>query len=298
VSDTALAVVLALAAGLCYATAAVLQQRVAAQQPPQLSLSPRLIVALAKRPLWLLGILVDVSAYFFEAGALAAGSIIIVGPLMVSGLLFAIPLATFGTGQRVSRREMLPATMVAAGLALFVAIGSPEGGSSSASLLGWILAGAVVALGAGTCVLVGRRQQTPPNQRALLFGLGTGIIYSFTAVLTKATVDLFRNGVLETLNHWQPYALITVSIAGLLLNQSAFQAGHVAASLPVISVANPVLASTFGVVLFGETLGANGAFEWTMTVLAICAMFIGTIRLASSPLVQHEATSRSPAPVA
>ena len=296
-SDTALAVVLALFAGLSYATAAVLQQKVAAQQPPELSLSPRLIVALARRPLWLLGIAIDISAYLFEAGALAAGSIIIVGPLMVSGLLFAIPLASFGTGARVTRSEMVPAVMVAAGLALFVAVGSPEGGSSSASRAGWVLVGVFVAVAAGTCVAIGRRSNTAPNQRALLFGLGTGVLYSLTAVLTKATVDLFQDGVLESLGHWQPYALVTVSIAGLVLNQSAFQAGHVAASLPVISVANPVLSSTFGVLLFGERLGASGALEWTVTVLAMVAMFVGTIRLARSPLVTHELEPRDAAMV-
>ena len=42
VSDTALAVGLALLGGACYATAAVLQQRVASEQPIELALSPRL----------------------------------------------------------------------------------------------------------------------------------------------------------------------------------------------------------------------------------------------------------------
>lgn len=287
----ALAVALALGAGCSYATAAVLQQKVAAQQPPELSLSPRLIVELLKRPLWLAGTTVDIGAYFLEAAALGVGSIIVVGPLLVSGLLFAIPLATFGTGQRVTRREMVPAVMVTVGLAVFVVVGSPEGGSSQASLLGWAGAGALVAVVAGTCVVLGRRAATAPNRRALLYGLATGTIYSLTAVLTKATVDLFGDGVdgiLDVLPHWQPYALVTVSIVGLVLNQSAFQAGHVAASLPVIAVANPVLASTFGVVLFGETLGADGAAAWTVTALAIVAMLVGTIRLAQSPLVAHE----------
>ncbi len=124
-----LAVLLALLAGLTYASAAVLQQRVAAEQPPELSLSPRLILALIKRPMWLLGTLLDIGAYLLEAAALGVGSVVIVGPLLVSGLLFALPLATVGTGARVTRREMVPAVMVTAGLAVFVAVGSPEGGA-------------------------------------------------------------------------------------------------------------------------------------------------------------------------
>ena len=288
-SDTAIAVVLALAAGLSYAVAAVLQQSVAAQQPPELSLSPRLIVELAKRPIWLLGIVVDIGAYVFEAAALGFGSVVVVAPLLVSGLLFAIPLATVGTGQPVTRREMIPAVMVTAGLAAFVVVGEPSGGGSSASGLAWAVAGGVVAILAGTALLLGRRPGTPPNHRALMYGLATGVLYGLTAVLTKATVDLVGDGVLQVLGDWQLYALLTVSIAALILNQSAFQAGHVGASLPVIAVANPVVSCTLGVVLFGETLGAQQPVELVVTVAAIVLMALGTIGLARSPLVVHSA---------
>jgi drug/metabolite transporter (DMT)-like permease len=292
VSDTLIAVLLALAAGMSYATAAVLQQRVAAEQPAELSLSPRLIVALVKRPMWLLGTTFDIGAYFLEAAALGIGSIVAVSPLLVSGLLFALPLATIGHHTRVTRREMVPAIMVTAGLATFVIVGSPEGGHSQASLLGWVLAGSLVATISGTCVLLGRRPEVRPSRRALLYGLATGSIYGLTAILTKATVDLFDGGVLASLGHWQPYALAVVSIAGLVLNQSAFQAGHVAASLPAISVVNPVLASTFGILLFDEQLGAHGVWAWAVTVAAIVVMLVGTIRLSRSPLVTHDEAVR------
>ncbi len=287
-SDTAIAIVLALGAGLSYSVAAVLQQRVAAEQPPELSLSPRLIVELVKRPMWLLGILFDITAYGLEAAALGFGSVVIVGPLLVSGLLFAVPFATLGTGRRATRREMIPALMVAGGLALFVGIGDPSGDASASSLLGWSLAGGAIAVAAGSALLLGRRPSTPPNRRALLFGLATGTLYGLTAVLTKATVDLLDGDVLELLAHWQLYALVVVSVAGLVLNQSAFQAGHVGASLPVIAVVNPVLSATLGVVLFGERFGATGVLAWGATGAAVVIMVIGTIRLASSPLVVHQ----------
>lgn len=283
-SDTALAVLLALAGGLCYATAAVLQQRVAAQQPPELALSPRLIVRLAQRPLWLLGIGFDLAAFAFEAAALGVGSIVVVGPVLVSSLLFAIPLATIGRRARVTHREMSAAVVVVIGLSVFVAVGEPRGTSSTASATGWALAGAFVAVIAATAVVLGRRARAAP-ERALLFGLATGTLYALTAVLTKATVDLFDGGVVDSLGHWQPYALVTVSVAGLVLNQSAFQAGHLAASLPAIAVTNPVLASLLGVVLFGERFGASGALAVIATAVAVVAMIVGTLGLARSPLV-------------
>jgi len=280
------AVVLALLAGLSYAGAAVLQQRVAAAQPPELSLSPRLLLAVARKPVWLLGIAFDVTAYLLEAGALHEGSVVTVAPLLVSGLLFALPFSTIGTGHHVTRRELVPAFLVVAGLALFVQVGSPSGDNSSASAAAWIAVGVFVGVVAGVLVALGRGQRG--SRRALLFGVATGVVYSFTAVLTKSTVDLLDHGVGAVFSHWQLYVLLAASAVGLLLNQSAFQAGHVAASLPAISVTNPVLASTFGVLMFGETLDATGPLAVSVTIAAIVAMVIGTITLARSPLVAHD----------
>ncbi|HZP30318.1 MAG TPA: DMT family transporter [Acidimicrobiia bacterium] len=291
-----LAILLAVAGGFTYALAAVIQQRVAAEQPPELSMSPRLLVALFRRPLWLLGSLLDVVAYGFEAAALGVGSVVLVGPLLVSGLLFAIPLANFGTDVRVTSREMVPAAMVTVGLAVFVGVTSPGGGESQASTTGWVLAGAFVGAVVVALTLAARFARSG-GATALLLGLATGTLYGLTAVLTKSTVDLFGDGVLQTFTHWQPWALIVCSTAGLLLNQSAFQAGHVAASLPAISVVNPVLACVFGVTLFSEEFGANATWEWVVTAVAIVAMVWGTIRLSTSPLVAHEAEEIHHAPV-
>ncbi|HSO94686.1 MAG TPA: DMT family transporter [Acidimicrobiia bacterium] len=282
-----LTVVLALGAGLCYATAAVVQQRVAAQQPPELSLSLRLILQLARRPLWLAGIGVDILAYLMEAAALGVGSVVVVGPLLASGLLFALPFASFRTGRRITRREMIPAFMVTAGLALYVGVGAPGGNASHASRVEWLIAIVAVAAGAGVAVFFGRRTQQP-GRRAMYYGLATGIVYSLTAVLTKATVDRIPSNVYPIFGHWQLYALLIASGVGLVLNQSAFQAGHVAASLPVISVTNPVLSSVMGIVLFGEHLDAHGLLAWLVAGGAIVAMLVGTFWLARSPLVTEE----------
>ena len=283
----ALAVVLALSAGLCYAIAAVVQQRVAAQQAPELSLSLRLIVALAHRPLWLLGIAVDLTAYGLEAAALGVGSVLVVGPLLASGLLFALPFASFRTGRRVTRAEMVPAALITVGLALYVEVGSPAGTASHASHLAWALAATVVIVATSVLVTLGRRA-VEPGRRATYYGIATGVVYSLTAVLTKATVDRLHRSVVPILGHWQLYALLLASVVGLVLNQSAFQAGHVAASLPAISVTNPLLASIMGVVLFGEHLNANGLLAWTVAVASLVAMLVGTFWLARSPLVSEQ----------
>ena len=78
----ALAIALAISAGFAYALASVLQQRAASEEAPELSLKPGLLIALFKRPMWLLGSAVDLGAYGLEAASLAVGSIIVVQPLL------------------------------------------------------------------------------------------------------------------------------------------------------------------------------------------------------------------------
>jgi drug/metabolite transporter (DMT)-like permease len=286
--------VFALGAGLCYALASVLQHEVAAEQPPEMALRPRLLLALVKRPLWLFGIALDVGAYLLEAAALAVGSIVIVQPLLVSGLLFALPLSAIGGRRRPGRVEWVAAIAVTAGIATFVVVGAPEGGSSHAPLWGWAIVFAGCIALAGTAIVVTRR--APPHYRALGLAFATGACYACTAALTKSVVDLLgAHGVGGILTAWETYALAAFSVAGLLLNQSAFQAGHLAASLPALAVTNPVLSCIIGVALFGEHLGATGPLAIGVTALAVVVMLVGTVALARSPLVIGEEGDVRPA---
>jgi drug/metabolite transporter (DMT)-like permease len=214
------------------------------------------------------------------------GSLVTVAPLLVSGLIWVLPLSTIGTGRRVTHRELVPAVVVTAGLAVFVQVGSPTGSGSTASRGAWLVVGAVVAVAASGLVTLARAETGP--RRALYLGLATGVVYSLTAVLTKSTVDLLDGGIGNLLSHWQLYVLLAASVVGLILNQSAFQAGHVAASLPAISVTNPVLSCIFGITMFGERLDAQGPLAISVTAASMAAMALGTVALARSPLVAHE----------
>jgi hypothetical protein len=62
-----------------------------------------------------------------------------------------------------------------------------------------------------------------------------------------------------TLGHWQPWALLALGLAGLLLSANAFQAGVLAASLPVMDTVEPVCGVLLGTLLFGERLATSPA---------------------------------------
>ena len=293
-SDTTIAIVLAVSAGFAYALASVLQQRAASEAPPELSLRPGLLLALVRRPLWLVGTVTDAVAYVLEAASLAFGSIIIVQPLLVTGLLWALPLATVGRPERVTRREWVPAIALVVGLAVFVTVGDPHGGRAQASGLAWLLTTLALAVPVALAVVAARG--APPGRRALLLAFAAGCVYGLTAALTKSTLDLLDDGVVELFTHWQPYALVAAGLLGFLLNQSAFQAGHLAASLPAMAVTDPVVGCCIGVTLFGETLGATGVLAVAATAGAIVVMTVATVSLARSPLVTGGEGGRPPSP--
>src|SRR3954447_495663 len=102
---SALAVALALAAAALFAVAAAAQQRSAAAVPDDRG--PQLVLTLVRRPLWWVGTLADVGGYVAQAAPLGLGSLLLVQPLLVTGLLFALPLGARWAGRSLGRAELV-----------------------------------------------------------------------------------------------------------------------------------------------------------------------------------------------
>src|SRR4029077_10991795 len=100
-----MAVVLALLSALAYAGASVLQQRAAREVPEELALRPGLLGRLIRRPMWLAGTASDWAGVGVQGAALGLGSILVVQPLLSTGLLFALPLSAAWNGRRLGARD-------------------------------------------------------------------------------------------------------------------------------------------------------------------------------------------------
>jgi drug/metabolite transporter (DMT)-like permease len=286
VSDTTLAVVLAIGAGMMYALASYFQHRGASSQSRELSLKWGLLAGLLRTPSWLVGTGLDLGAYGLEAVALAFGSLVVVQPLMVTGLLWALPLSTIGHAQRATRREWIPAVLLVASLAAFMVLGAPSGGRSNAPIRDWVVVAIAVTVVAG--VLIGAARGAAPPRRAMLLAFAAGALSALTAALTKSSVALLGHGVGVAMSHWQPYALVAFGAVLLLISQSAFNAGHLVAALPALTVTTPVVGCIVGIALFGEHFDVAGAGAAVATAVAIGVMIVATVSLARSPLVTHD----------
>lgn len=272
-----LVVLFALCAAVCMAVGIVVRQRATMDVPFDQSVSTRMIVTLLRRPIWWAGTAAAVAGYVFQALALVKGSLILVQPLLVSALLFTLPLSAKLAGRRVTRREWLWAGLLTLSLALFVLLARPGPADRPAPLpvAALILVGCgVVIIG---CVVVASR--LAGARRAVLFAVGVGVLFGVVAVVTKIVVHLLnQRGALGLLATPAPYALIVLGAVATLLQQSAFHAGALQTSVPTMLVLEPIVAVCLGAVLLGEGLDVSG-YELIALVIAVAAMTAATFSL-------------------
>ena len=127
-------VVLAAAASFFFALGTVLQQKgaVAEGGGGTGAGAAKLLLRLARRPVWVGGIVADGLGFLSQAAALAIGRLVVVQPVLATSVVFALPLGAKITDQRISRRDVTAAVIVTAGLAVFLVVGNPEGGRDNA----------------------------------------------------------------------------------------------------------------------------------------------------------------------
>jgi drug/metabolite transporter (DMT)-like permease len=278
-----IAVVCAIAAGACFASAGVLQQHIASASPPEDELSLRLLAGLVRQPLWLAGIGFAFLAFVLESVALAFGPLVLVQPLIVTELLAALPISMRLRGMRMGTREWLGAFAVTFGLCVGLVSAAPRAGVAGPSLDAWMLALAGVAALAGLAVLAGRRVCGPP--RSSLYAAAAGVVLATQAGLLKSVIALVQRGPVPALTSWQLWAMVAASIIGLLLVQSAYQAGPLAASMPVIDAVNTAVAIILGAVLFREQIRTG---LWVMGFVAgLIPLFAGIVLLDTSTQVRR-----------
>jgi len=216
--------------------------------------------------------------------ALGHGPIVVVQSLLVCGLLFALPIEAAWSGKAMPVIDWLWAFLVCAGLAVFLIVANPASGSSDVRPGVWIVllsTAAAVAL-----ALIAASHGRSPRRRALLLSTAAGVLYGAAAALTKSSAHLFDQRLWHLVLHWQPYALVIIGIVGMVVAQSAFQAGALDVSLPAMSVVDPVVSIAIAAFAFGESLAVNPAAT-TVEVIALIVMSVGVVLLARA-----EATER------
>jgi len=272
-----IAALLALGAAFFIAIGDVMHQRSAHEVTDEPVSHLALFTRLLRDRQWWLGSLVAGAGFALQAAALGLGSVLLVQALLVTSLLFALPIHARLSRRRVSRWEWLWAALLAASVVVIVIVGNPTAGHSRASIETWTAVVAVLGPALVLCVLGARVVKGPAS--AVLLGVVSGALWGLFAVLTKGVVDRLDDGLLALLRTPELYVWALVAIAGTAYQQASFRAGSLTASLPTMTVAEPVVGSVLGVVVLGEAL-RPGEAGWLTLVVAVAAMVLATAALA------------------
>jgi drug/metabolite transporter (DMT)-like permease len=286
-----MAILLALAASVCTATASVCQRAGARNTGPAAGFDARLIVRLARQPVWLLGIAAMIGGFVFQLTALRFGELALVQPILAAELLFVFGYLAVAGSRRPTMRDWLAAAAMSAGIAVFLRLAAPSGGrlhapGSSWLLAGLITAGVVLAAVAAAFGLRGRPGASR-SRRAAVLGSATGISWGFMAAVIKELSSHLGDGPRALVSTWSLYLLVVAGAATMLLAAHALAAGPLAASQPGFTILDPLTASLLGVFLFGEHIQTRpGALAGE--VLALAVVIGGATVLSRSGLLHGD----------
>jgi drug/metabolite transporter (DMT)-like permease len=273
-------IAMALLSAALFGTGVALMQRPAAEVPAEFAARPGLLVRVIRQPMWLLGVAAEVGGFIFQLIALRHGSLVVVQPLLTTSLLFTIALIGAWTRQGVTATEWAALIAVVAGLALFMIVASPSDRSSgSADPTDWVITG--LSIGAAILLLVWYGLRATDRAKATALGLAAGLGDAFMAVMANSFAHITDDGIVSALTTWAPYALCAAGLTAMLLTQTAYQAGLPKVSLPIITVADPLVSCGIGVALFNESLHFTGA-RAPIVLMAIGIIATGLIVLSRS----------------
>ena len=285
------AVLLAVAASLCTATASVCQRAGARNTGPAAGFDARLIIRLARQPVWLLGIAAMIGGFVFQLTALRFGELALVQPILAAELLFVFGYMAVAGSRAAKLRDWLAAAAMSAGIGVFLRLAAPSGGRLHAPGSSWLLAGLITAgvVLAALAVAFGLRGRpgASRSRRAAVLGRPPGSRgdswprSSRSSARTSVTASAPSSPTGRCTCSWSAGA------ATMLLASHALAAGPLAASQPGFTIVDPLAASLLGVFLFGEHI-QTGLAALAGEALALAVVIAGATALSRSCLLHGE----------
>jgi len=273
------AAVLAVVASASFALAATLWQR-ATMGSDVVGGSPKAFAKLLRNSVWLVGLGAQAIGVVLQAAALDRGRVAIIQPLLVTTVIWAMPLGYFLTNQTITRRHILGAVVVVAGLAVFASFGDPAGGVDNAPGSAWL--SAFIVLGA-ICIcllLFGRRGEL--SAQAAVYGTIAGILYGVSATLMKPVVEqLHTDGAASVLGGWEVWIMAIGGLGGFYVQQISLATGKLVTSVATVSVTNPVVSVMLGVLVLEERLDQPPAWHVVLAIAGLALALLGAVLIAS-----------------
>ncbi len=272
------ALIAALLSATGFAISTSLQHHAAGSIPPGRGVA-HLIGHLLTKRVWLVGQCVAVVSFGLHATALATGPLALVQPIVVSGIVLAVPARAALSRHRPSCREITAVIVAAAGLGMFLVASNPTDGSPAASQVPAAIVCVAGVLAAAAFHWWATRTMDDAL-RATFLGATAGVLFGLVAGLVKLSVQVAgAGGLAAAATAWSTWALVVVGACGVVTNQRSYQAARLSASMPTLNVIDVLVALVFGIVAFGE-VPRHTPVAITVELLAFMLIAVGLRRLA------------------
>lgn len=239
-----------------------------------------LVLRLARRGRWVAGLALAGVGTLLHAAALHDGALAVVETVLAMNLALALPARALLDRARPSAGHAAAAAVLGAGVAIFIISANPSAGRPAAEAGGAaavILAGMVLA---GLAVLIAARTNSERITGSAL-GLAAGTLYGIGGGALKATVHTVLHDPVAALTGWPLWTLCALTAWAFVMHQQAYARAPLRASLPAITVANPLAGVAFGAIAFDE-IPAHSPVAVTAEVLGL-AIIVGSVLVLSLP---------------
>lgn len=222
----------------------------AASQQATGGLDVKQLVALLRRPSWVLGSLMLALAIVFQLTSLNFAPIIVVQPLGAVALVITSILNARVTRTKLNRASIISIVMCVGGVALFVliaaftAVDKPISDSQLVTIV--IILAVVLALFVTLFVLFRKRM------RAVAYIVGAGVLYGFVATLAKVVISRLQQADINVLTIFCLVGLLASAAAGAYFVQTAYASGPPDLVIAGLTVIDPMVAVGIGIVVLGE----------------------------------------------
>lgn len=235
------------------------------------------LLALLRRPRWLVGTLFLGMAIVSQLSALALAPLIVVQPIGAIALVITSFLNARIYGLKLDRRTLssVAITMIGVGsFVTFAAQGAKDQILTDQQLL--LIVGALVSLIAAFALLF---LLTRKSAGPLHYIFGAGVLYGFVASLAKVVLLRIRQGDFEWLTLLALVALIGATVLGGWFVQNAYASGPPDLVIAGLTVVDPAVAIGIAIVFLGEAQQAD-PFQITGFVVSGMVAIAGVFMLS------------------
>jgi drug/metabolite transporter (DMT)-like permease len=233
------------------------------------------LVSLARRPSWLLGTVMLGLAIVFQLWSLTIAPLTVVQPLGVVGLVITSVVNARVSHKPLDRASVRAIALCVFGVGAFVTIAALTTKSvaiGDAQLIVVLIILAVVLVALALVFAFFRKKFT-----TIFYIVGAGILFGFVATLAKVDIDRIQT-IIKANSGLHPGDILTiVCLVGLILAallgsyfvQTAYSSGPPDLVVAGLTVIDPLVGVTIGIVVLGE---ASGAPAWAAIVFVLAGI--------------------------